>query len=201
MAEYLRQRAQGSSQPVPVLHVTTLPIDEANAARRQQMRSRGLAARRRGRCRAADCLRQHREPAAVARRGAAARDRGAAGARREPRRLVRQLLTEACCWRSSAASPGLLAWASSRASRRRHRRRAPCRSRSTSRSISGSCSLRAAAVVRDRHPVRHRSRLRSLTAGTRARAQGRGQLATRAAGRFDLKKRWSWRRWRSRCCC
>jgi macrolide transport system ATP-binding/permease protein len=39
MAEYLRQRAQGSSQPAPVLHVTTLPIDEANAAQRQQMRS------------------------------------------------------------------------------------------------------------------------------------------------------------------
>jgi predicted permease len=42
MAEYLRQRAQGSSQPVPVLHVTTLPIDEANAAGRQQMRSVAL---------------------------------------------------------------------------------------------------------------------------------------------------------------
>ena len=45
----------------------------------------GAAARRRGRRGPADCLRQHREPAAVARLGPAARDGGAAGARREPR--------------------------------------------------------------------------------------------------------------------
>ena len=49
----------------------------------------------RGRLRAADRLRQRRQPAAGARRRPAARDRGAPGARRATRgRVLRQLLTE-----------------------------------------------------------------------------------------------------------
>ena len=73
-----------------------VPIDEGDRRiSASRCASVGAAARRRGRGRPADRLRQHREPAAVARRGAAARAGGAAGARREPRpACFRQLLTE-----------------------------------------------------------------------------------------------------------
>ena len=182
MAEYLRQRAQGSSQPVPVLHVTTLPIDEANAAGAAADALRGFPARRCGRRRAADCLRQHREPAAVPGRGAAARDRRPAGAGREPgasrsaapdrKRAVvapRRRRRRAARLGRRRGLQGCAAAAGRPAAGRRLRDR------------SAGPVLRAAAVVRDRHPVRHRSRARRVAAGTRARAQGWRRLSTASA--------------------
>ena len=84
LADFFRTRMKAPPDAV-LPRVAIVRVDEAFAGPAAADAFGRAAARRRGRGGAADRLRQRRQPAAVEGRGAAARDRRAARARREPR--------------------------------------------------------------------------------------------------------------------
>ena len=148
------------------------------------------AAGRGGRRGAAHRLREHRQPAAVESRGAAARARGAAGGRREPRapgaaaadrkRAVVVHRRSRRCWPGVGRRPSR--------SRRRRRRRARCHSRSTLRSTAGCWRSRSRCRLSPGSCLASLRRSRRRGRAWCRRSRMRRATATDARSRFTLSR-------------
>ena len=192
-----RRSRSGSSRQYPDTnknkHATVVPLKDL--ARRRQPGRRSTCSCTASVGRAADCLRQRRQPAAGAGVGARPRDGRARGGRRKPRRLIRQLLTESLRARRDRGARRRLAGAAGSggadgagAGRSAARRRGPRRSVGAA---VRRCSLRlAASIVFGLAPALQTSRVQLATGlreggkGTSIGARG-GWAAQRLRRRRD----------------